>query len=88
MLPDGCAVLGIERLDAEVGRELLDGAATAGTLRDELQHRVANELTDAPLELAARRERLTLYAGIGTALLVVPLLVAMYLMFFRIAATV
>ena len=77
-----------ERLDAESGRELLDGAAAAGTLRDELQHRVANELADAPLALAARRERLTLYAGIGTALLVVPLLVAMYLMFFRIAATV
>lgn len=76
------------RLDAAVGRPLLDGAAAIGTLRDELEHRVAVELVDAPLALAARRERLTLHAGIGTALLVVPLLVAMYLMFFRIAATV
>ncbi|HVF35876.1 MAG TPA: hypothetical protein VND91_11190, partial [Candidatus Saccharimonadia bacterium] len=76
------------RLDAESDRALLDGAASVGTLRDELQHRLASELADAPLALAARRERLALYAGIFTALLVVPLLVAMYLMFFRIAATV
>ena len=76
------------RLDAGIDRALLDGAATVGTLRDELEHRIAAELADAPLALAARRERLTLYAGAGTALLVVPLLVAMYLMFFRIAASV
>lgn len=63
-------------------------AGSLGTLRQELEHRVANELVDAPLALAARRERLALYAGLVSALLIVPLLVAMYLMLFKSAAMV
>lgn len=76
------------QLDRSVDRSLLDASIGLGTLGDELQHRVETELTDAPLEMAAERERLALYAGIAAACLVIPMILALYLMVFKIAATV
>jgi type II secretory pathway component PulF len=66
----------------------LAAAARLGTLREELEHRIAAELVDAPLALAARRERQSLLAGLVSAVVVVPLLVAMYLMLFNTAQLV
>jgi amino acid transporter len=63
-------------------------AASLGTLQQELEYRVANELVDAPLALAARRERLALYAGLVSAFVVVQLLLAMYVILFKSAAMV
>lgn len=76
------------QLDRNVDRSLLDSAIGLGTLSEELQHRVESELVDAPLEMAAERERLALYAGIAAAFLVVPMILALYLMVFKIAAAV
>ncbi|HET7845648.1 MAG TPA: hypothetical protein VFL14_15945 [Xanthomonadales bacterium] len=77
-----------EAIDFAVARKLLDDSAALGTLGDELAHRVASELADAPLALAARRERLALWAAFATAALVAPILFAMYLMIFGIAGSV
>lgn len=76
------------QLARSVDRSLLDSTIGLGTLSEELQYRVETELTDAPLEMAAERERLALYAGIAAAFLVVPMILALYLMVFKIAAAV
>jgi hypothetical protein len=76
---------GIEERDDDARLAL---AQQLGTLARELEHRVATELVDAPLAMAARRERLALYAGLVSALLIVPLLIAMYLVLFKSAAMV
>lgn len=62
--------------------ERLAWAHALGTLREELRHRVAAELVDAPLALASQRERLALYGGLVAAALIVPMLVAMYRLIF------
>jgi hypothetical protein len=81
-----CAA-GDSSADAEDAKRLAI-AAELGTLPQELEHRIAGELVDAPLALAAFRERLALYTGIVSALLIVPLLIAMYLLIFQTAAVV
>lgn len=73
--------------DAEDATRLA-AAAKLGTLAQELEHRIAGELADAPLALAAFRERLALYTGIVSAILIVPLLIAMYLLIFMTATVV